>query len=55
SLRTEKVNICFQDLIKKAIQTLEGAHGGGHAKAAGCKIRLVDKEKFLRRFIENLK
>ncbi len=55
SFRTVKADVSFPDLIKKAIQNLEGAHGGGHAKAAGCKIRLADKERFLQRFTENLK
>ncbi len=48
-------NISFPDMIKKAIEGLEGAHGGGHAKAAGCKIKLIDKERFLQRFVGNLR
>ncbi len=55
SFRTVKINISFPDLIQKTIQGMEGAHGGGHAKAAGCKVRLIDKEKFLQRFVESLK
>ena len=55
SFRTVTGKVSFPDLIKKTIENMEGAHGGGHAKAAGCKIKLIDKEKFLQRFIENLK
>lgn len=54
SFRTVKANVSFPDIIQKAIEGMDGAHGGGHAKAAGCKIRLFDKEKFLERFIRYL-
>ena len=54
SFRTVKLNTSFPDMIRKAAENMEGAHGGGHKKAAGCKIRLIDKEKFLDRFIRQI-
>ena len=54
SFRTVKAVVSFPDIIKKATENMEGAHGGGHKKAAGCKIRLFDKERFLERFIRQI-
>ena len=54
SFGTITANVDFPTLIRKSIENMEGAHGGGHAKAAGCKIKLEDKERFLERFIRYL-
>ncbi len=54
SFRTVNAKVSFPDMIKKATENMEGAHGGGHKKAAGCKIRLFDKERFLERFIRQI-
>lgn len=52
SLRTMRNDIDMVPLIKSSIQGLGESSGGGHAKAAGCKVRLGDKETFLERFLK---
>lgn len=57
-IRGTKANISIRgkgvkEITLKAIEGLEGATGGGHDDATGCKVELVDLPKFKER-IEKL-